>query len=236
MNALLKSRLILLTALLCGATTLSAQDRQDRTVSVSGTGQVGVPVAFASIELGVESQAETATAAQAATAAKNQALIQLLESRNVQKLETRSIQLFPIYKRTKTEPENRLVGYRSSNIVSFRVEIPRAGEILDAAVKTGANRLQSLSLIAKDEDLAKARERALALAAKDARKKGDIILGALELEFKDIVRIDASQSTAGPVYRGRQVLETAAADSGAVTQIRGSEVNVQARVQMVIRY
>lgn len=134
-------------------------EQQYRVLSVTGKGAENIQTTEAQVRLGVEVQGRTAEAVQQQVASRSAAVVSLLKSRNVDKLETTGINLRPNY--SSNNGQRRLVGYRGSNVVSFRVDIESAGALMDDAVKAGASRIDSVSFVAAEDAIASAQKTSL---------------------------------------------------------------------------
>lgn len=222
--------IIAVATLLAGP--LAAQTNESKPhLSVSGEGIVNVTATHAQIQLGVHSEGKTANAAQAETARKANAVVNMLRGEKASQIETVRIALQPRYEHKKSSGETEIIGYVSTNVLAFRIEIGRAGELLDKSVKAGANRIESVQLTADDKILKEAREQALAAAAVDARAQAKIVLDALDLKMKRIVQINAGVAFPGPQpYAINQMRE------GAGTPVVGGDLEVRANVSMVVEY
>ena len=80
-------------------------------------------------------------------------------------------------------------GYRARNSIEVRVdEIPRVGEVIDAAVKAGANAVNDIRFDLKDRDGAE--REALKRAVVDARARADALAAGAGVTITGIVRVD----------------------------------------------
>lgn len=228
----LKNSIQFLIAACCfvSATALLAQDATPRPVlNVSGEGVISIPVKYAEIMLSVTSTKPTAAQAQADAAKRADKLVQMLKGEQVAQLKTVRIALNTLVHDKKT---GREVEYFAVNTLSFRVEIDRAGELLDKSVAAGANNIDSVQLIPEDRVLAAARKQAMAAAALDAREKADVVLGALGLRAKQILQIDVDLQFATP-YPMRQVMNEMREST---TPVVGGDANVRANVRLSVGY
>lgn len=211
-----------------------AQERLLRTLTVTGQGEEKVQTSLAQVRLGVEAQGKTAQAVQAEVAQRTSAVVDLLRSRQVEKLETTGISLNPNYSYQENKPPI-LNGYRGSNIVSFQVPTPKAGPLLDEAVKAGATRIDGISFMATESALKTGRQQAIREAIQDAQDQADTVLSALNLTRQEIVSIQVNGATPPPP---RPLLREAALDTAqsASTPIIGGEQEVRASVTLEFRY
>lgn len=219
---------------LVGCQSVTAQEQRLETLTVTGRGEVAIPATLARITLGVEVRGDTANAAQTEAARRSSAVVELLRSRDVDKLQTSGVRLNPVY----DNRNNRSVisAYTASNRVSFQVPVEEAGDLLDAAVSSGASRIDGISFTATEDELDAARDRALAAATQDAQTQADAVLGALNLSRGDIVNIQIGGSSAAPPPMMPVARAEAFAADAASTPIEGGEQTVNAAVTLEIAY
>jgi len=141
-----------------GPSVAQAQDADettspDRTISVSGTGQVSATPDIAVVSLGVQTQAKEAGAALTENNTQMQAVITALKGAGVAQkdIQTQVIQLSPQYQQpspqagTAQQGPPELVGFTATNIVEVTVrKIDSLGDLLDAAVQAGGNQIQGI--------------------------------------------------------------------------------------------
>ncbi|MBE9041815.1 SIMPL domain-containing protein [Oscillatoriales cyanobacterium LEGE 11467] len=213
-----------------------AVEQMPNILTVSGQGIVSIPVSLAQVRLGVEVFAQTAQEAQTELEEESSALMGLLRSSNVDRLETTSLRFNPVY--GSRDDERVLTGYSAQNIVSFRVDVDRAGIIVAQALEAGATRIDSISFAAADEAIEAARTNALRLATRDARTQADIILTELNLTPLEIVRIDAQAGEPPvPMLLDRNEFAATTRSAGNVSfPISGSEQQIRAFVTLQVRY
>lgn len=210
---------------------------QSQTLVVSGRGTVDIPRTTAKVSLGVEVQGETSALVQQELAKRSTAVVNLLKARqDVTKLETTSINLNPRY--SQKGGKQAIVGYSATNIVRFQIAPEKIGTLLDEAVKTGATRIDSVTLVASDEAIATAQKEAIDAASKDARSQADAALGALELKQQEIVSIQINGARppmplAMPMSNLAQNIT--AADLASTPVIAG-EQQIEAFVTLQVRY
>ena len=213
-----------------------AQEKPLRTLTVSGRGTESIPTTLTQVRLGVEAQGKTANEVQQEVARRSNSVVALLRSRNVTKLETTGINLSPNYRYDKNV--QTLIGYNGSNIVSFRVETQKAGDILDDAVKAGASRIDSVSFIASDAAIATAQKTALREATQDAQAQADAVLSTLGLTRTEVISIQvngASTPSPRPFPMRAKVANEAFADA-APSPVIGGEQEVEASITLQISY
>jgi hypothetical protein len=167
-----------------------------RTVSVLGTGQVQGEPDAAVVTLGVETEAEEASAALTQNNQQMQALVEALGEAGLsgEELQTQTIRLSPRYER---EPEGaqELVGYRAINLLEARIrDLDELGTVLDAAVEAGGNRVEGIRF--EITDTSALLDRAREAAWEDARHKAEQLA---HLAFTDLGPASTIQETSRSV-------------------------------------
>ena len=211
-----------------------AQEKLQKTLTVSGRGVEMIPTTLTQVRLGVEFQGKTAQEVQQEVARRSSAVVALLRSRNVEKLQTTGITLNPIY--SYNNNVQSLTGYTATNVVSFRLNTEQTGTLLDEAVKAGATRIDGISFVASDTAIAAAQQQALQKATQDAQQQANTVLNVLNLTPKEVVSIQLNSANPPeppqPLYR--QAASTA--DSAISTPVVGGEQQVEASVTLQISY
>lgn len=230
-----RSSLVLAIALL-GLTACqspSGTNAQNRTLTVSGKGEVSIPTTLTQVQLGVEVSAKTAEEVQKQVAQRSQAVIDLLKSRQVEKLETTGVRLNPNY--SYKDGEQTIKGYSGANMVSFRLPTDKVGTLLDDAVKAGASRIDSISFVAADDAIVKAQQAAIAEATDQARSQVQAALNALDLQQREIINVQVSGINQMPIPMPMMAAEMAQ-NAKAPTPIVGGDQDVGAIVTLQVRY
>ncbi|MEM8638189.1 MAG: SIMPL domain-containing protein [Cyanobacteria bacterium P01_G01_bin.54] len=206
-----------------------AQDAPSRILTVTGTAIVAVPTTITRVRLAIEVQDENAATVQAQVAQRTQAVVNLLRSRGVQRMQTTGIRLQPLYERNTDE--RRLIGYRGSNNVAFRITTEQAGTVIDAAIQAGATRIDGVEFLATEAELEQAYLDALRLATQNAQQQADAVLDALGLDRQEIISIQLGQTRAlSPIQSNALVV------GDATSPIVGGDSTVQGTVTLEIRY
>jgi uncharacterized protein YggE len=204
-----------------------------RTLTVTGRSEVKVAVSEAIMNLGVQAEGSTAEKVQDELRSKMNRLIEVLKAASVKDLQTTNVQLYPRYRPVKDTQV--LDGFTGQNSVSFRVPVAQSGEILDAAVRAGANQVGGIQFDIARSDAEKARSQALKDAVQDAQKQGQDVLEALGLKIKEIRSI---QAQTGGVEQPRpyEAQFAKAADGAPPTPVIGGSSKVSASVTLEISY
>jgi uncharacterized protein YggE len=150
-------------------------------IEVSGSAEVTLPADRARISFAVETEAETARQASEENAQRMDEVIRSLRGAGLTdtQIETFGYTLQPVYRRPSGAREPQVIaGYRALNNVRVTTsEVERVGDLLDAAVTAGANRVSSLQFDARDTEAA--RLEALRIAVQKAQQEARTIASAL---------------------------------------------------------
>ncbi len=185
----------------------------------------------ARIAIGVITQAPTAQAAASQNAAQTQAVLDRLRSAVSDKKDIRTISysVSPNYQYPRDGGKPTIAGYSAVNTVEVTIgDLSEVGRIIDIAVQGGANQIQRLEFILKDEKPARAE--ALRLAAIEARSNAEAMAAALGLKTGAVLTIEqgAPESVRPPV-------PLAAARMAAVnTPVEPSPIEVRATVTLTV--
>ncbi|HEX8186460.1 MAG TPA: SIMPL domain-containing protein, partial [Blastocatellia bacterium] len=153
--------LLILIVMILLSSKASAQDAQDRTprpsIRVTGEATITAKPDQALIDIGVVTQAQTAQIAATQNAQKQEAVIAAL--RRVMgagaDIKTISYSLNPDYRYPERGGQPTITGYSASNTVQVKTsDLTQVGKIIDIATQTGANNIQSLRFMLKDEEAA----------------------------------------------------------------------------------
>lgn len=200
-------------------------------LEVSAEGRTSRVPDLATIRAGVVTQSATASAALADNSARMARVLAAVKRAGIAErdIQTASVSLSPQYRYENNQPP-QLTGYQASNTLAIRFrDVGKAGPILDALVKEGANQIDgpNLSLDKPDAALDEAR----ADAIKRARARADLYARAAGLSVARILSISEGGENAGgpqpPVFYAR-----AAKAEAADTAIAAGERDVTATVSV----
>ena len=215
------------------STGAAEAQRMSRTIVVDGTGTASAVPDVAAVSAGVETAAETAAAALAENSEAMRALFAELATAGVERrdIRTSDFSISPRYPDYRdgggTAP--RIVGYVVNNNVTVTVrKIEDLGRLIDALVRTGANRINSIEFRVADEAslLAEARRKAVA----DATARARLYAEAAGVTLGPVVRIDDTGSGPSP----RPQLRAMAMEASAPPIAEG-ENTITASVKMTFR-
>ena len=158
---------------------LKKYDPSEQTISVSGTAMASSNPDSLVIVLGVESEAKTANESLSQNSDSLNSVISALANSGISEdeIQTSNFSIYPIYDSIKDFSGNWqqiLNGYRVSNILLIQTDkINSAGDIIDAAVSSGANRVDNISFELSDDKLQKISDDLIANAINDATQKAE---------------------------------------------------------------
>lgn len=211
---------------------------REQTVTVSASGKVTRKPDRAVVMLAVESYASTAGEAAESNAKRMQQLVAALRRLGLgdDEIETVSYQLHPEYDYSpdgpRRPPEERIIGYRAINMVRVTIdEIERVGEVIDAAIRTGANRVHGIEFMLRDPEAA--RHDALREAVENARGEAEALAAALNRRLGPALSVTTAPGYDRPVYAARADMAVAAMP--APTPIEPGTLDVVANVTIVFR-
>ena len=207
----MKSTLLILPVMLaaviilsaCGPATIVANPvPPQRSLNVSGTGLVYLTPDIAYINIGVHTELATASEAVAATNAETQKVVDALKKAGVAAKDVRTSN-FSIWPNTQYDPQtNTKLGttYVVDNTVYVTVrKLDDLGDILDAAVKAGANNVNSIQFDLADKTAAikEARDQAV----KDARTQAQELAQAAGVTLGNLQMINFNDNVPAPLMQ-----------------------------------
>lgn len=206
-------------------------EKPERSISVSGHGEVMGQPDVARINLSVVTQDKDAGKAAAENARISTAVRDALTSKFAlakKDLETFGYSVQPQYD-YKVQPP-KLIGYQVSNTVRASVrDMAKVGQVVDAAIGAGANSVQGIGF--EIENDAAAQNEALVKALNNAREKAELIAETLNVTIgKPISVQETGEGRPIPVYSGARAQ---AAMAPLETPIEAREVMVTADVTVV---
>lgn len=186
---------ILLTSGTATATAQSADATQkEPLIESTGTGRVQRAPDRVDISVGVEVAEETASAAQAAAEKVMKAAVAAIRELKLagEELQTGSVELSPRYERVgSSQTPTRIIGYTGSISLTVRTtDLESPASVIDAALKAGCNRIHYVNFSLKE--LLEAREEAIKLATRAAKRKAEVMAEALDMKLVRVARANTS--------------------------------------------
>ena len=174
---------------------LKKYDPSEQIISVSGSATASSNPDTLIIVLGVESEAKTANESLSQNSNSLNSVISSLKNSGISEddIKTSNFSIYPLYDSIKDSNGNWqqiLNGYRVSNILSIQTEkIDSAGDIIDVAVSSGANRVDNVSFQLSDDNLQKISDDLIADAINDATQKAEKALVPLKQKIVGVKSI-----------------------------------------------
>lgn len=169
-----------------------------RTITVAGEGSVTVKPDTASISIGVQANADTATAALDQANRSAAALIDALKAAGVKDddIVTSGLAIWPLYNNS-----SRITGYQASNNVMVTVrDITKSGPVIDAAAKAAGDNITigGISFYVDDAEkvIATARQNAIA----NAQKRAGEYAAAAGVKVGAVMQISEVSVSQPPAY------------------------------------
>lgn len=223
--------LFAITALLLSSAVRAEtpQEREPGTITVHGRGELWLAPDTVAVTVGAVAQSREAAVAQREVSQIVRRTVDAFVKLGLKKeaLATQAIVLSPVYEEPSSgrQPEGpRLAGYRASNSIQVRLtDLGRVGDVVDAAVRAGANQIEDVTFrVANEGD---ARQRALRAAVEDARAKAQAIASALDTRLAGLVEVSEQQEQ---LFEPRR--RFALAEAAAGTPVEPGQVRIEANV------
>lgn len=208
------------------------QVKGPRLLTAVGSSEVRVRPDQALVRLGVETEAKTAAEAREQNAARVVGVVNALKALGIpqRQIETSVFQIYPI-RRFEDEPrrgEPPIVGYRVVNVVTVRTEeLDLAPRVIDESVEAGANRVENIDFLLKDENAA--RQRALKQAVGVARENAVAMAGEIGVR---LIQVQSVQQGGVRVVRPPSAARAGAFEARVPTPIFPGDVTVKASVTL----
>jgi uncharacterized protein len=224
--------LVTLALLVPAAHAAQPVEARPPSIEVSGRAEIEVPADLALLDFGVVTRAATAEAA----VRQNSELMDkaLREVRKAlgpaAQISTGAYAVRPEHVFPREGGPPKVTGYVATNVMHLRTaELKRVGEIIDLAIKSGANQVQRVAFTLKDQ--APAQRQALGEAVKQARSKAEALAAGLGLKLGPIhTVVEQDVPEVRPLVREAMV----AADVAPVTPVEPGLVQVRARVVLTV--
>ena len=210
-------------------------DAPPRTISVSGTGRVGVTPDLADLRLGVALTAKTVEAARAANATAMAGVIGALKELGIapRDIQTTNLNLSPAYDYSSNRNPPRLTGYALANTVAVTIrDLAKVGAVIDEAMQAGATTVDSITFRVADSSAAERQAREAAVA--DARAKAEVFAAAAGVKITGVASIAESGAPVPyPMARG-EMAKMAFADAATPVEAGTNEISITVGITYLI--
>jgi hypothetical protein len=173
---------------------------REKTITVAGTATTKVQPDLVNIQFGVETQEKTAKQAFEANSALMNTIIDAIKKTGVTESEisTSSLVIYPVYDHYEDKATGRytqeLIGYRVSNIVSVQTKnLDLTAPIIDGAVASGANRVDSVYFTLSDATHLRIKDDLISKAIENAKSKAEKALGPLDHKIIGVKAVSLSE-------------------------------------------
>jgi uncharacterized protein YggE len=207
-------------------------------IVVTGRAQVDAEPDRARIFLAVETEGSTAGEASAENAERMTAVSEAVRSagQDIGELQigTSGYSLNPVYAPAGPDRAREIVGYTARNTLRVTLdEIDQVGELIDAALGGGANRVSGLRFEVRDSEPYRAEALRQAVAA--ARGEAAIMAEALGMTLGSPLEVEGGADVPFPTPLFQSGAERALAVQAAPTPIEAEMQNISARVTIRFR-
>lgn len=164
------------------------------TIFVVGRGEVQVAPDRARVQVGMETQAKTSQQAAQENNRKQAAILAAIRKLGVPdaNIQTLNYSVSPVQRYDDKLRRVVIDGYQVSNIVQVETDkLELAGQIIDAGLNNGANRVAGLDFIVKDR--AKAQDQALAEAVASARRQAEVAAKAAGGTIAELIELTINE-------------------------------------------
>jgi uncharacterized protein YggE len=185
------------------------------------------------VMIAAECRARTAQEAQRLNADAMTAVVEKIKASGIaaDAIQTTGYNLQPEF--DYANGKQTLRGYVSRNQVQVRVDaLAKTGEVIAAAVATGATSVSGVRFDLKDRDTVE--REALRLAVRDARRRADAAASGASVQIDRVIRIEEQREVDihPPMPMGMAMMK---AEGGpAAVPLEAGEIEVRARVMMTV--
>jgi len=215
--------------------TGEAQEFQ-KTLSTSGTVEKMISPDQAEIFLSVETLNKSANVSQTTNATTSDAVRTALKAAGVsdKQIQTTSYTVQEQYEWSSSMQKSISVGYKTTNSIKVTItDLTKTGNIIDAAVNAGANRVSNISFTLSKEKQEIVKQEALLDAAKMSRTKAQSIASGLGVTLGDVKTISENYYYYTPNSRNYDyALSSEAMEAKIDTPISPSDVSISATVNV----
>jgi len=209
---------------------MTKKNKNDGSISVSGTGRVAVQPDVADLRLGVNTSRLTVDEARHDAATTMAAILDAVAQAGVAKKDVRTslLSVQPRYEYRDNEPP-RLAGYELANVVEVTVrKLAKLGDVVDGSLKAGATSMDSLNFRLDDPSSAEKQARMLAMA--QARSRADVLAEAGGLTITGVSDISEGGAMPPRPYAAKAERMMLAADASTPVETGSLEIAVTVSV------
>lgn len=195
------SMLVLMAIVLSSCAGAPLNEKNTRSMSVSGRGEVYLIPDIAYINIGTRSEALEVATALTENNKQAQSISSILSEMGIDPLDiqTTAFNVYP-FQNYGMDGQPTELKYVVENTVNVKVRnLNSLGEVLDAVVKSGANQIYGITFDVEDRKQAEADARRLAI--QDATEKAQELAGLTGITLGEIMNVSVySNGSPQPVY------------------------------------
>jgi uncharacterized protein YggE len=207
----------------------------ERTISVSGTGEVMAIPDTATVNVGVQTENEDVKIAQQENAQIMDGMINALTAAGIPREDIKTVgySIYPVYEDTTLPFGQKVRYYQVTSSVQVTVrDVSQTGNVIDIAVANGANQVNSIVFSLSKEQESLLRSEVLTLAVKNARSDADTVAQATGVTITGIQSVTVG-SVYVPVYYDNRLAAGAESKAAAVpTPVEPGQISVTAQVSI----
>lgn len=205
----------------------------DRTVAVTGEGEVRAPPDRATVALGIEAREPQLDAARSAVNRGVEKVLALARDLDIDadRVDATRVSIRPEYDWDPQQRQRRFLGYFVSRQVTIDLEdLDRLGVLIERAIDLGVNQVGDPQL---DSSRRRDLEReALAQAVEDARRSAEVLAKAAGASVGAVRSLASTAATIAPPMHGSMMMEARmASDAGAPESYVTGDMRFTATVQ-----
>jgi uncharacterized protein YggE len=230
----MKLRITLISLLLFTSIVHAQDNTRMRPPSVTAQGEAIITAEpdQAQIDIGVVTQAGNAPEAAKENAEKLSRVMAQVKKLlgKGDEIKTASYSLNPNYRYPQGgKPE--ITGYTATNILRIKTAtLENVGKLIDAAMQSGANRINQLLFTLKDEHAVQVQ--ALRLASQKAKTKVEEMAGALGLKVIGVLSLTENERGVRPIIAQARGAQVEALSSAAPTPVEAGTIEVRSSVTL----
>jgi len=218
-----------------GGTSFLSSQMEAKVILVSGSGSATAQADEATVILGVQTEDETASQAGRRNAELMTSVIKAMKDLGLTEEDMRTIS-YSVVPVCSKDDYTKIVGYRVTHMISVKIKnIDLVGEVIDAAMENGANRIQGVSFglsLEKQEEL---RRQAYLAAISDANSKASLIAEALNITITGVYSVSESvYQPYQPYYEYRYAV--AGVEPVPTTPIMEGKLSISVTVQIAYSF
>lgn len=213
---------------------------REKVISVTGTATSSVEPDLLVITFGVETQEKTAKTALESNSNSMNGVVDAIRSVGISddEISTSRLNIHPVYDSYRDESgryTQELLGYRVTNTITVETNnLNSAADIIDGAVQSGANRVDSVYFTLSPENEIKVKDELIAQAILNAKTKAENALAPLNHQIIGVKAVSLSEfgmPPPTPLYADMAMAE--GASFKASTPVFSSEQDVRTSASVI---